>query len=418
MILSEKKIERDEKYSHLSVTIELLPYSEEAEAAHRWQELEQRTNNTGLTNSWIWIKTWLEYHGDIVRPIFVFGKHGDQTIGAALVVTAIYRRKSFPLLPIARIHIGAGKYTKYNRLLVVPEYLDSFALALVKTAQSQLRWSEFHLDGFVPEHAEVMLQAGKKAGLLFQVEEPKAPAFDFCKAVDDGYQDIISALGKNTRYNLRRSGRLFNDLYGQQTIEWAETTEQAKDILKELIELNQKRWTHLQRSGAFDKPHLRAYYVGLIEALKLWPQGSVIVCRVKAGEMTLGCVFHYVENGHLMFTKSGVTQFEDAKLKPGLITHLVCMEECKRRSLIEEQNGRQGLLKYDFLTGEGSLQYKDSLSNVEGYLVSATAERGILMWLMKSASKLRDTLKKKISKSSTLKKEPAVSSSESKAVSD
>ncbi len=395
LVAEEKQAGRDESSTYdAPVLVELLPYSEQEEAARRWQELEQRTNNMGLTNSWVWTKTWLEYHGDIVQPVFAFGRSGGQIIGASLVVTAIYKRKSMPILPIKRIHIGTGKYAKYNRLLVAPGYADSFALALIKTVQRKLRWSELHIDGFVPEDADTLLQAGKKAGLLFQVEDNKAPAFDFQKATADGHQDVISALGKNTRYNLRRSMRLFQDLHGKQTLEWAETPEQAKAILQELIELNQKRWTGLQRSGAFDKPHLRAYYVGLIDALKLWPQGSVIVCRVKAGATTLGCVFHYVENGHLMFTKSGVNQFDDAKLKPGLVTHLVCMEECKQRSLTEEQRGNRGIVKYDFLTGEGSTQYKDSLSNVEGSLISATVERGLLMWLMEKARIAKSMLKK------------------------
>lgn len=394
MIASEEQTKHHEKYTRSPITIELLPYSKQDEAARRWQELEKRTNNTGLTNSWIWVKTWLEHHGTIVQPVFAFGWYNNQIIGATLVVKALYKRKSLPILLIARIHIGTGEYTKYNRMLVTPEYEDSFALALIKALQSKLRWSELHLDGFAPEDAEALLMAGKNAGLLFQVREDKSPAFDFQKAMDDGYQDIISALGKNTRYNIRRSLRLFSELYGQESVEWAENAEQAKDILKELIELNRKRWARLNQLGSFDQPYIISYYTALIDELKLWPQGSVIVFRVKAGETTLGCIFHYVENEHLMFTKSGIAQFEDAKLKPGLITHLACMEECKRRSLAEIQRGKPGLSKYDFLSGEGSGQYKDSLSNKEGYLLSATAERGVLLWLMGKARAARYMLKR------------------------
>lgn len=395
LVVREKQTNCDESTTDSPIVIDLLPYSEQAEAARRWQELEQRTGNTGLTNSWIWTQTWLEHHGHVVRPMFVFGRQGNQIIGATVVVAAVYRRNSLPIFPITRIHIGTGKYTKYNRILAAAGYLDRFSEALIKALQSRSRWSELHLDGFATEDADALLRAGKRAGLVFQVDaDDKAPAFDFRKAAADGYQDVISALGKNTRYNLRRSMRLFSDAYGEQTLEWAETTEQARDILKELIELNRKRWNSLQQSGSFDKPYIEAYHVHLIDALKLWPQGSVILCRVKAGETTLGCVFHYVEQGHLMFSKSGMNQFEDAKLKPGLVTHLLCLEECKRRSLVEEQRGNLGILKYDYLTGEGSRQYKDSLSNVEGHLISATAERGLLMWVMEKARIAKSMLKK------------------------
>jgi len=394
MASSVAQTRRGEKSIHAPIVIELLPYSELAEAGRRWQELEQRTGNTGLTNSWTWTETWLEHHGTIVQPMFAFGRQDNQIIGAVLVVTAHYKRKSMRKLPftITRVHLGTGKYVEYNRLLVVPELRDSFASALIKVVQHKFRWSELHFDGFVPEDADALLQAGKRAGLLFEVKTKRTPIFDFQKATRDGYQDVISALGKNTRYNLRRSMRLFEDTYGPLTIEWAETAEHAKDILKELIVLHQARWTQRRRSGSFDKPHLRAYYMDLIDTFKFWPQGSVIVCRVKAGETTLGCVFHYVENGHLMFTKSGVPQFEDAKLKPGFVTHLLCMEECKKRSLAEEQHGKPGLLKYDFLAGDEA--YKDSLTNSEGNLVSATAERGPLLWLVEMAGLIKNKLKK------------------------
>jgi CelD/BcsL family acetyltransferase involved in cellulose biosynthesis len=394
--LALRERQADDGSTSLPVVIELLPYSELDEAARRWQALEQHTNNTGLTNSWTWTQTWLEHHGHVVRPSFAFGRRGDEIIGAVLVVTAVYKRKKMRHIPITRVHLGTGKYVEYNRLLVAPGCLNAFATALIKTLQHHYRWSELHFDGFVPADAIALIHAGRNAGLRFDVEVKRTPIFAFQKAIDDGHQDVISSLGKNTRYNLRRSMRLFEESYGPLTIEWAETAEQAKDILQELIALHQKRWTRLRRTGAFDKPHLRAYYVGLIDAFKLWSQGgSVIVCRVKAGETTLGCVFYYVERGgHLMFTKSGIHEFEDAKLKPAFVTHLVCMEECKKRSLIEGEgsHGRPAIVQYDFLAGDES--YKESLTNTEGRLLSATAERGPLMWLIGLARLVRSLLKK------------------------
>ncbi len=394
LIVSGIQMKYNKKYTQAPVVIELLPYAAKAEAARRWQELEKLTNNTNLTNSWAWIETWLAYHVDILQCMFVFGLCDNQVIGATVVVQATYKRKR---ISITRIHVGTGKYVEYNRLLVVPAYQDSFAQALIKALQRRFRWSELHIDGFVPEDADVLLQAGKKAGLHFEVQERKTPIFDFRKAIDDGYQDVLSSLGKNTRYHVRRSTRLFEEFYGQVTIEWAENAEQAKDILKELIDLHQRHWTRVKgklgifKTGAFNKPYLRSYYAGMIDTLKLWPQGSLIVCRVKAGETTLGCIFHYVENGHVMYTKGGIARFEDAKLKPGFITHVICMEECRQRGLIEEQHGNPGLLKYDFLAGDEA--YKDSLTNTQGHLVWATAERGFILWLMEKVRIARDMLK-------------------------
>jgi CelD/BcsL family acetyltransferase involved in cellulose biosynthesis len=200
-------------------------------------------------------------------------------------------------------------------------------------------------------------------------------------------------LGNNTRYNIRRSLRLFDINFGQRRIEWAETPEQAKDILRELIHLHQIRWERVGLPGAFISDRVRRYHEDLIDALSLWPQGSLIVFRLKQGETTIGCLFIFVEGRHVMSYKSGLSLFDDNRLKSGLVTHALCMEECKRRGLLEEerlgQGGfpeecmKRGLLKYDFLTGERL--YKEQLSNTKSDLIWITAPRGPRMWLIDKA---------------------------------
>lgn len=390
-----------ERQNNQAAIIECLPSSEQVEAASRWQDLEQSIRNTGLTNSWPWVKTWVDNYGDIVQPTFAFGKQDNQTIGAALITKAPYRIRDKPLPGVSVVHLGtAGEPNKeltrveYNRLLVTPENLDAFAIGLIRTLQQQFRWSALRLNGFVPEHADALIRACANAGLQFRVEERKSPMFDFQKAADEGYQDVISALGKSTRSNIRRSLRLFDSNFGQRRIEWAETPEQARDILRELIHLHQKRWKRIGKPGNFQTDRVRRYHEDLLDALSLWPQGSLIVFRVKQGETTIGCLFHFVESGHIMFYKSGLPLFEDNRLKPGLVTHALCMQECKRRGLLEEEKYRQcglseeecrkrGLLKYDFLEGEAL--YKEQLSNTKNDLIWATAQRGSRMWLIDKA---------------------------------
>ncbi len=375
-----------------AVVIELLPASEQIEAACKWQDLEHSIRNTGLTNSWPWIKTWLDNYGDIVQPTFAFGKQDNQLIGAALIIKATHRIGGIPI-PSVGLGTAVASYVEYNRLLVAPENLDTFVMGLIPTLQ-QFRWSELRLDGFVPEHADALIRAGANTGLQFRVDESKSPTFDFQKAADEGYQDVISALGNNTRYNIRRSLRLFDSNFGQRRIEWAETPEQARDILRELIHLHQKRWERVGEPGAFQSDRVRRYHEDLIDALSLWPQGSLIVFRLKQGETTIGCLFDFVENGHVMSFKSGFPLFDDNRLKPGLVAHVVSMAECKRRGLLEEEKYRQcglseeecrkrSLLKYDFLAGEA--RYKEQLSNTESTLIWATAQRGPRMWVIDKA---------------------------------
>jgi hypothetical protein len=94
-----------------------------------------------------------------------------------------------------------------------------------------------------------------------------------------------------------------------------------------------------------------------------------------------------------MSYKSGLPLFDDNRLKPGLVTHALCMQECLRRGLLEEVKRGQGgfpeesrnrsLFKYDFLKGERL--YKEQLSNTKCDLIWITAPRGPRTWLIEEA---------------------------------
>jgi hypothetical protein len=56
-----------ERQNSKGAVIELLPSSEQVEAASRWQDLEHSMRNTGLTNSWSWT-TRVEYNRLLVSP--------------------------------------------------------------------------------------------------------------------------------------------------------------------------------------------------------------------------------------------------------------------------------------------------------------------------------------------------------------
>jgi hypothetical protein len=369
-----------EKENDHVTTIELVPSSERAYAASRWQDLERRIANTGLTNSWHWIETWLKHFGD-VQHTFAFGTKDTQPIGAALITKSAYR---VGFISIPSVFLGtAGEpqeertYVEYNRLLVAPENLDAFAAGLINTLK-QFPWEQLRLHGFVPEHAAALIKAGSHIDMKFKVEKRPSPTFDFQKGADEGYRDIISALGSSsTRRSIRQSVRLL----GIQTIEWAETPDQAKDILKDLIDLHSKRWERIGESGAFRADRVRKYHEDLIDVLL--PKGSLIVFRVKQGEKqdvekTIGCLFNFVENGHVMNYTSGFALFpDDNRLKPGLVTHVLCMEECRKRGFIE----------YDFL--EGNERYKMQLSNSEkNALIWSSAQRGRRAWAIELARDL------------------------------
>ncbi|HEY4035216.1 MAG TPA: GNAT family N-acetyltransferase [Ktedonobacteraceae bacterium] len=361
------------KHSH--IVIDIISSSEQRKAAKRWQILEQEINDKGLTNSWKWIEAWLKHYGHIPHK-FIFGVRDGQTIGAALVTQPLKKFKS--VIPILSLHLGTNGESleektcvEYNRLLVAPENLSAFSIELLRNLQ-QLRWSQLVLHGFVPEHAEALIAASTYLGLTFSEQNKEAcPTFKFSEAV--GSPDVISAL----KHNKKRIRSSIDKMNAQAPLksEWAETIEQAQDILSELIELHTRKWGNTQTPSSFQSDRVKRYHKELIDAF--FPE-ALMVFRVKLGEQTLGCLFGFVEDNHVLGYKGGINLSPDMKkFTPGLITHILCMEECRKR----------GYNEYNFLAGESP--YKAQLSNTENFLIWATAERGLVMNAIGTTRKIK-----------------------------
>jgi len=361
------------KHSH--VVIDFILSSEQEKAARRWQTLEQEINNKGLTNSWKWIETWLKQYKHIPHR-FAFGVRDGQTIGAVLVTQPLKRFKN--IIPILSLHLGTNgepleekTCVEYNRLLVAPENLSTFSMELMRNLQ-QLRWSQLVLHGFVPEHAEALIEASTRLGITFSEQNKEAcPTFNFSKAL--GAPDVISAL----RSSKKRIKSNIDKMNNQSPLkcEWAETTEHAQDILEELIEFHTRKWENTQIPSSFQSDRVKHYHKELIDAF--FPE-SAIVFRVKFGEKTVGCLFGFVEDNHVLGYKGGINLSPDMKkFTPGLVTHALCMEECRKR----------GYNEYNFLAGEAL--YKTQLSNTENFLIWATAERGLIINVIDITRKIK-----------------------------
>jgi CelD/BcsL family acetyltransferase involved in cellulose biosynthesis len=348
------------------VKIEHIPAERRADAAQRWQELEERIGDTGVTSSWRWVGTWLEYFGDVPH-YFVFGVCGDHTVGAALVTTPRYRET---WLPTPSVFLGtAGEHRneavcQYNRMLVAREDLDGFASGLMRALAAARGWQQIVLQRFVPEQARALAGAGREAGVNLRLEERRSPAFNFEDLPADA--DVLSALTMKAKHirGLRSKIRTLDDPPGSLVIEWAQTPGQAKNILRELIGLHSGRMTGLGYCGSFSTERTRRYHEHLVDAL--WPTGSIVAYRIRRDAQTLSCLLGLVEDGRIIGFRSG-TSYSAAlrSLSPGVVAHLLAMEESRNRGYIE----------YDF--GDPYYPYKGELSNASNELVWAYAHRGL-----------------------------------------
>lgn len=350
-----------------SGAIECLQGSDRDEAGRRWRALEQDIDNTCLTNSWVWIDTWLKNFGDVPHH-FAFGVEDGRTIGGALVTSPRYAegwlRTPSIFLGTAGQPRGESIGIQCNRLLVSSSHLTSFASGLMRSLAASRYWRQIILERFLPAHGYALVGAAREVGIDFRTTERKSPKFDFGRL--KGEQDIFSSLSLTTKHvkGLRRKLRLLDTPPGSLSIEWAESLEQATDMLQELMELHAVRMASLGQAGSFCTERLRKYHKDLLE--RLWLSNSIVAVRIKRWESTLSCFLALVENNRIVGFKSGTSYSPQvAHLSPGVLTHLLFMEESRKR----------GYAEYDF--GRPFYPYKGELSNAENVVVGAHALRGI-----------------------------------------
>jgi Acetyltransferase (GNAT) domain len=340
-----------------NLSVSRLAGEDRSAAKEAWLQLEGRVGEVGLACSWDWTEVWLDHFADVVGHDFVVVTQDGVAHGVLILTRGVGRRRS--RIPLNTLHVGtAGEpkadtiYVEYNRVLVVPHMRKDVARVVLATVQEDDSWDEFRLDGFAPEDAHPFLAADPKL----------KPRFEPCPTVDlqaanhrDG--DVLSTLTSNTRYQIRRSIRAFGDVQG----EWAETTDQALDILDELTRLHQKRWREVGKPGVFSSPRFVEFHRALVK--RLFPKGVILLYRVRSPLGTIGCLYSFIERSNVLSYQLGLARFADNKMKPGFVTHALCMQSSYER----------GFADYNLLAGADP--WKRELATIERQLVWATASR-------------------------------------------
>ena len=139
-------------------------------------------------------------------------------------------------------------------------------------------------------------------------------------------------------------------LYAEQGVlelQRAASVGQALAFFDEMGRLHQETWTTRGEPGAYAYPFFVRFHRALIA--QCLAEGLVEVVRVSCAALPIGYVYNFRYRGHVLFYLSGFRYDPDPRLRPGLVTHLMCIE----------QHVREGAAVYDFMEGEA--RYKASL---------------------------------------------------------
>lgn len=315
-----------------------------------WKELEVRVTHS-FFSSWLWIGTWLRHIPDGVQPHVLVARSSSKIVGLAIIC----RRRAWHLGLHARARwlLNETGDTRFDRLFIeynniLAEQSDAIISAGLNAFTSRLRRSDqLVLSGIGPDLELAARRAAGLAGLVTEVKQADAaPWVDFTKVRQHG-GNYRATLGRSTRQAVNRAIRLYAER-GPLEFRIMETTREALAAFDLLGDFHRSRWG---RKGAFANPGFRPFHEELIS--RGIPTGAVRISRTLAGDQTIGVLYNFVHDGRVLNYQSGFLYESDGRLKPGLVSHVLAIQDSIAR----------GERSYDFLAGGGG--HKSHLANRE-----------------------------------------------------
>jgi hypothetical protein len=315
---------------------------------HRlWTELEARAD-INFYLSWAWIGAWVTEAG---LPDFVLvGRADGEVVCLGLLRRSRQRRHGFVRSRTLCLHETGYEeqdiiFIEYNGFLTDPRFgrLEPQALAFLKGNGKRLGgFDEVQIGGLAEDGYEAL----RAAGLTIQVDALKTTAFVDLKSVRESGGDYLASLSSNARYQIRRAMKIYESR-GPLLLQPARTVAEALLFFEEMGVLHERSWQRKTGGGAWRYPFLVSFHRRLIE--ENFEGGGIEIVRVSCGDAPIGYVHCLVRGGWTGSYLSGFAYEADNKVKPGLVSF----------SLYIEQKLREGGDVFDFLAGDH--RYKTSL---------------------------------------------------------
>lgn len=303
--------------------------------------------NRSIFLSTAWLQCWLEVYGDDFEGSWVRWENDGVVVGGCLLVARSISRSYVRFRTVYLNATGEARertpFAEFNAVLHLTG-LDAAIAADLACLLAESPWDRLLICGHEDPGILASLIPRLPAALVESERKPAA----FVNLAAVAAASFEASLSSNTRGQVRRSQRLYEQRAGPIRIERASTYEQALQYFHELTQLSNARWRSKSVTGSFSSPAVLDFHRRLLA--RLWPLGGIDLLRVRAGDEALGYLYNFTDRGKVYFFQSGFAYAADAKLKPGLLTHFLA---------IDHYAGR-GFREYDFLAGDA--RYKRSLA--------------------------------------------------------
>lgn len=309
-----------------------------------WRALEPRAD-INFYLGWEWIGAWVAEAG--MPDSVLVGRSGGEIVCLGLLRRSVQRRHGFVHSRTLHLHETGDEekdviFIEYNGFLTDRRFgrLEPEGIAFLRTIGG---FDEIGLGGVAEDGYEAVRDAGFKT----HVHALKTTAYVDLDSVRASGGDYLAALSSNTRYQIRRSLKIYGER-GPLELTVARGPAEALAFFEAMGALHEAAWRGRgEAGGAWRFPFLLAFHRRLIEASR--PGRGIEIARISCAGEPIGYIHCLVRDGWYGSYLSGFAYEADNKVKPGLVSFYLYIQD-KLKS---------GAKVLDFLAGDH--RYKASL---------------------------------------------------------
>ena len=325
-----------------------------------WHDLQLRSEYS-FFQSWTWISAWLDSLSDTTGMLLLETRRNDEVVGLAVLGHNTLRRHnifSSEALLVSESGIpSCDALTVEHSGLLIEQGIEVSVIqkCLEFLRDSHINWDEFYVSGVEKVQAQTYIDATAKVSKLEpEVSSERPYLFVDLEAIRTSNNSYLETLSANTRYQINRSKRLYEN-NGPLTLRSAETLEEALGMFSQMKKLHQHSWNRRGHPGAFLSQFSNQFHAKLIKSGH--SRGEIQLIEIRAGSKAFCYLYNFVHGGMVSNYQSGFRYEDDPKFKPGSVSHALAIEH----------NLKLGHKAYDLLMGDQ--RFKRSLTTHDASMV-------------------------------------------------
>ena len=201
-----------------------------------WDNLYSIDFNANVTNSWAWMKGWLESTKNNWFVIAVKLKSNEEFISFFPLVYG-KPKQSDANSKIDTIYYAGVPHIDYASFVCHPEYENEAIMKIAEYLDKKIKWNKFFINSFRDKRLEILIEHFKNNG--FEIIKRETTPCPYVKLPDSWSEYFAELPSKNFR---RKITRLTNKTKRENFVINTADNESIDNYIKILLELYEMRW--------------------------------------------------------------------------------------------------------------------------------------------------------------------------------